>query len=151
MRFLVLEHTDGRTAIKVDAIKSIQEVTEKDGNDYVAVIAKWSTFYFTNYTHKRIVDALEKEARLYRNSMGESFLYKNLFFTFAYKGKQASFKLDDVIYVQETDIENEYYLTLRLSDGVEYDIENTRFDDLLNAISRFTGYMEPDKDEGTRT
>lgn len=148
MRFVVLKHSDGRTAIKVDAIKSIQEVTEEDGNDYVALITKWSTFYFTNYAHKRIVDALEKEARLYRNSMGGSFLYENLFFTFAYKGKQLSFKLDDVLYIQETDIENEYFLTLRLSDGVEYDIEDTRFDDLLNAASRFTGHIEPDKDEG---
>lgn len=135
MRLAVLEQSDGRVAFNIDSVTSIQEVREEDDNDYVAVIFKGSTLYFSNYTHGKIVSSLERDKRIYVNTTQGKDENRRLFFTFEYKGKKLSFRLDDIVYIQETDIEGEYYLTIRLRDGVEYDIEDVKFNDIISDLT----------------
>ena len=144
MKLAVFKQNDRRVAINTDAIISIQEVTEVDGNYYVALIFKGSTLYFTNYSYDYVIKCLVKDEKLHKNYKPHPDADPKLFFTFICEGKKLGFKLDDIIYIQETDIEGEYYITLHLQNGTEYYVEG-KFNEVINDLA-WTVYIDPDKE-----
>ena len=144
MKLAVFKQNDGRVAINTDAIISIQEVTEVDGNDYVAIILESTNLYFTDYSHDYIIKSLMRDKEIYKNTIGDKDTESELFFTFNYKGKRLSFRTEDIVFIQETDLEEEYYLTVCLRSGVKYNIENLRFNESIHNLA-WTVFINPDK------
>lgn len=144
MKLAVFKQNDGRVAINTDAIISIQEVTEEDGNDYVAIILKLTNLYFTNYSHDYIIKSLKKDKEIYKNTIGDKDTESELFFTFNYKNKKLSFRTEDIVFIQETDLEEEYYLSICLRDGVKYNVEGLRFNESIRDLA-WTVFIDPDK------
>ena len=144
MKLAVFKQNDGRVAINTDAIISIQEVTEVDGNDYVAIILENTNLYFTDYSHDYIIKSLKRDKEIYKNTIGDKNIESELFFTFNYKGKKLSFRTEDVVFIQETDLEEEYYLTICLRNGVKYNVEGLRFNESIHDLA-WTVFINPDK------
>lgn len=144
MKLAVFKQNDGRVAINTDAIISIQEVTEVDGNDYVAIILENTNLYFTDYSHEYIIKSLKRDKEIYKNTIGDKDTESELFFTFDYKGKRLSFRTEDIVFIQETDLEGEYYLTICLRNGVKYNVEGLRFNESIHDLA-WTVFINPDK------
>lgn len=144
MKLAVFKQNDGRVAINTDAIISIQEVTEVDGNDYVAIILESTNLYFTDYSHDYIIKSLKRDKEIYKNTIGDKNTESELFFTFNYKGKRLSFRTEDIVFIQETDLEEEYYLTICLRSGVKYNVEDLRFNESIHDLA-WTVIIDPDK------
>ena len=146
MKLAVFKQNDRRVAINTDAIISIQEVTEVDGNDYVAIILDMTNLYFSDYSHDHIIKSLKRDKEIYKNTIGDKDTESELFFTFNYKGKKLSFRTEDVLFIQETDLEEGYYLTICLRNGVKYNVEGLRFNESIHDLA-WTVFINPQEEE----
>lgn len=142
--FVALKQSDGYQVINVDEITSVSEVTEEDGVSYTTVSIGSTTFYYTEYTREKLVSSFTRAIRVERDSLKPKFDRTDIFFTFETKDKNVSVKIDNVLYLDETDIEGEYFVEIRTKNGDTYTVNNENLDSLIDKLQRTLCIIEPD-------
>lgn len=130
MKFYLHEHPDGRSAIALDRINSVYEVT-LEGDDYVAIEADTHTYYLLRE------EGLLKEILHKIEWMYKAVDVRNKFLVVTVNGKKEAILIDKILSIDETNIEGEYYVELTIltnRENVNKYVEE-RFDDLIKQLT----------------
>jgi len=128
--FLVIDQGDGRVAMRRDCILSVYE-TNLEGDDYLAFeMEAGVTFYSTDLTMDDVLGCpfFQKDSRREAGS-GFHFLAVN-----EDSGKTA-IRTDRIVSISETDIEGEYFISIRMRGGNDIDSNDLRFDEVMKHLS----------------
>lgn len=150
--FVLLKDTDRRVIIDTDCILSVEDVTKEDGNDYVAVVTPQSIFYYTNYTRDVLVlkftQAIQFGLEPNTPVIGKKPEAVSQFFTFPVEGKMISVRIDNIDYIDETDMEEEYFFEVSTKDGHIYTCNEIRIDDdVLRSLDRYVVFIDSENEQ----
>ena len=129
--FLVIDQGEGRVAMRRDCILSVYE-TNLEGDDYLAFEMKTGiTFYSADLTMDDVLGCpfFQKGYKQGAGSSGFHFLAVN-----EDSGKTA-IRTDRIVSISETDIEGEYFISLRMRGGNDIDSNDSHFDEVMKHLS----------------